>query len=225
MKLKGQKLIVMGGTSGVGLATAKLAKEQGASVIITGREADKAEAARVQIGPEAQAKVFDASDANARNAFFSEIGPFDHLILTLSGGKGAGPFASVTEGDLRAGFDAKFFLHWNLAQASLPTLRRDGSITFISAASARMGNPGTAGLAAINGAIQSLVEPLAAELKPLRVNAVSPGVIDTPWWHGLPDDQRRAIFEQSASASTVGRVGDAGGRSGGNRLRSWATAS
>jgi NAD(P)-dependent dehydrogenase (short-subunit alcohol dehydrogenase family) len=120
------------------------------------------------------------------------------------GGKGAGPFASVSEHDLREGFDAKFF-HWALAQASLNTLRETDSITFITAASARVGNPRTAGLAAINDAIQALVKPRAAELKPIRVNAVSPGIIETPWWNRLGQEERFAALKRIAAATPAGR--------------------
>jgi NAD(P)-dependent dehydrogenase (short-subunit alcohol dehydrogenase family) len=86
-------------------------------------------------------------------------------------------------------------------------LRADGSVTIISAASARAAFAGTAGLAAANGALEAMVAPLAVELAPLRVNAVSPGVIDTQWWDGMPADQRRAYFEAVAAVTPVRRVG------------------
>ncbi len=94
-----------------------------------------------------------------------------------SGGVGAGPFATLARDDLAHGFDAKFWIQWQCAQAALPYLREQGSITFVIANSARMGNPGTSGLAAINGSLAAMVLPLAHELGPVRVNAVSPGVI------------------------------------------------
>jgi NAD(P)-dependent dehydrogenase (short-subunit alcohol dehydrogenase family) len=77
----------------------------------------------------------------------------------------------------------------------------------ISAASARAGYPGSAALAAVNGAVEALVRPLAVELAPLRINAVSPGVIDTHWWHVLPEEQRQGFFAATAAASPAGRVG------------------
>ena len=84
-----------------------------------------------------------------------------------------------------------------------------GSITMISAASARAALPGTVTLAAVNGAIERMVSPLAAELAPVRVNAVSPGIIDTPWWSFLPDDQRQAQFTAAAGSVPAGRIGTA----------------
>lgn len=86
-------------------------------------------------------------------------------------------------------------------QAALPQLRRDGSVTLVTAASARAAFAGTAGIAAANGALETMVAPLAVELAPLRVNAVSPGVIDTHWWSALPEDQRRAYFESVAASA------------------------
>ncbi len=200
-------IVIMGGTSGIGLATAQLAVNAGANVWITGREQAKAETVQSVLGPTVHVRIFDASDTDATRAFFTEVGPFDHLVLTLSGGKGAGAFTTIVEQDIREGFDAKFFLHWNLAQASLTTLRKDGSITFVTAASARMGNPGTAGLAAINGAIQALVKPLAAELKPIRVNAVSPGIIETSWWNRPGEETSFDALKRMAEATPAGRLG------------------
>jgi NAD(P)-dependent dehydrogenase (short-subunit alcohol dehydrogenase family) len=79
----------------------------------------------------------------------------------------------------------------------------------VSAASAGAPLPGVAGLAAINGALEAMIPALAIELKPIRVNAISPGVIDTPWWHGVPEPDRSALFAQYAAASPVGRIGSA----------------
>jgi NAD(P)-dependent dehydrogenase (short-subunit alcohol dehydrogenase family) len=120
---------------------------------------------------------------------------------------GAGPIAALDEAALRQAFDGKFFAHVKAIQAALPHLRRDGSVTLVTAASARAAFPGTAGLAAANGALETIVAPLAVELAPLRVNAVSPGVIATHWWNAMPEDQRRAYFESVAAVSPVGRVG------------------
>jgi NAD(P)-dependent dehydrogenase (short-subunit alcohol dehydrogenase family) len=140
--------------------------------------------------------------------FAAAMEPVDHLVLALSpGAVGMGPLASLEESALRAAFDGKFFAHLAIVKATLPKLRPGGSVTFISAVSARAAMPGTAGLAAVNGALESVVPPLAAELAPIRVNAVSPGVIDTPWWDGMPEAQRTAFFENTATLSPAGRVG------------------
>jgi NAD(P)-dependent dehydrogenase (short-subunit alcohol dehydrogenase family) len=205
--LSGVRVMIAGGSSGIGLSTAKFLTDYGASVIITGRDVKKLESAHQQLGPSASSVAFDAADSEARAKALASIGKLDHLVISLSGGKGAGTFQALSEADLRTGFDAKFWTHFSLAHEAIPYLSPAGSITFVSAISARAANPGTAGLAAINAAIEGLVKPLAVELKPLRVNAVAPGVVDTPWWNWLSEDQKKATFESFAAATPAGRVG------------------
>jgi NAD(P)-dependent dehydrogenase (short-subunit alcohol dehydrogenase family) len=209
MGLSGRTMVVVGGSSGVGLATAAAAAAAGASVVVAGRDVEKLHAAVAGIGDGARGEPVDAADGAAVAAFFARVGRFDHLVIAASGGAGAGRFADVSREALAGAFDAKFWVQWQCAQAALPYLAADGSITFVTAASARTGNPGTSGLAAVNGALGAMVLPLAHELGPIRVNAVSPGVIDTPWWDRQPAEMKRRFFEQTARTVPVGRVGRA----------------
>lgn len=205
--LHGSRVLIAGGSSGVGLATARLLIECGAAVVINGRDRARLESVQQQLGAQASICAFDGADSDDRARALAGLGTFDHLVVALSGGRGAGPLASLAPADLRSGFEAKFWPHFSLAQEALPYLSPSGSITFVSAISARAANPGTAGLAAINSAIEGLVKPLAVELRPRRVNAVSPGVIDTPWWNWMQADQKQAAFNKFAAATPAGRVG------------------
>ncbi|RQP23424.1 SDR family oxidoreductase [Piscinibacter terrae] len=205
--LKDQKVVVLGGSSGVGLAVVKQAAADGAQVIAAGRDARRLDEALAGITGEVSGEVLDANDRTALDAFFARTGRVDHLVLTLSGGEGAGPFAQLDLDALRRGFEAKFWPQLQAAQASLPVLRAGGSITFVTAVSARIARPGTAGLAAINGALEAMVGSLARELAPTRVNAVSPGVIDTAWWSRVPEEARRAVFDEQQASLPAGRVG------------------
>jgi NAD(P)-dependent dehydrogenase (short-subunit alcohol dehydrogenase family) len=208
MSFDGQRIVVIGASAGIGEATAGAFAAQGAAVVITGRSKDRLDQAAQRIGHPVEVAELDATDRGALDAFFATNGTIDHLILTASpGAVGAGPFASLDEAALRQAFDGKFFAHVKAIQAALPRLRADGSVTIVSAASARAAFPGTAALAAANGALETIVAPLAVELAPLRVNAVSPGVIDTHWWHGMPADQRRGYFEAVAAVTPVRRIG------------------
>ena len=208
MSFDGQRVVVIGASAGIGEATAKAFAARGASVTITGRSKDRLDQAAQRIGYPVAVAELDATDRAALDAFFAGATTVDHLVLTASpGAVGVGPFADLDEAALRQAFDGKVFAHVKAFQAALPRLRQDGSVTIVSAASARSAFAGTAGLAAANGALEALVAPLAVELAPLRVNAVSPGVIDTHWWNGMPDDQRRAFFGAAAAATPVRRVG------------------
>ena len=202
-----QHAIIVGGSSGIGLATARQLLALGHKVTITGRSEARLEAAKTKLSGDLSALVLDAADTASLPDAFSRIGAFDHLVLALGSGKGAGPFASVRLDDMRQGFEEKVFPHFAAAQAALSFLAKDGSITFISAVTAQAAMPGTAGIGAANAAVAALVPILAAELRPLRVNGVSPGVIDTPWWDFLTEEQKEPVFADYAAKTPVGRVG------------------
>jgi NAD(P)-dependent dehydrogenase (short-subunit alcohol dehydrogenase family) len=208
MSFDGQRVIIVGGSAGIGEAAARAFAAAGGQVTITGRAKPRLDAAAQRIGYPVQVAEFDATDDAAVAGFFGGALTFDHLVLAAGPrAVGSGPFDSLDEGALRQAFDGKFFAHLKVLRAARPRLRADGSVTVVSAVSARAAYPGAAGLAAVNGALEAVVPTLAVELAPLRVNAVSPGVIDTQWWDVLPDEQRAGFFRAVAAASPVRRVG------------------
>lgn len=197
------RVVVMGGTSGIGLATARRMAAEGAEVIVTGRDEGRL-AAVADTVPGALAERVDGTDEEAVSAFFARVGPLDHLVLAFSpGALGFGPLAETAPADVRGVFEGKLFAYLHAVRQARVT----GSVTMVSAASARGAMPGTVVLAAVNGAIERVVPPLAAELAPVRVNAVSPGVIDTPWWSFLPDEARAAAYAEVAKDLPARRVG------------------
>jgi NAD(P)-dependent dehydrogenase (short-subunit alcohol dehydrogenase family) len=203
--LAGRRAVIVGGSSGIGFATAQCLRRLGAEVTIGGRDRVRLADAQSRLGDDVKIVEMDARSRASTEAAFTAIGPIDDVIIAASGGKGAGPFRELAEDELRKAFDAKFWAHWNTAQSALRTLEATGTLTFVVAASSRFANPGTAGLAAVNGAIDAMVPTLARELAPIRVNGVSPGVIDTPWWNGF--ENREAIFAAYADAVPAGRIG------------------
>lgn len=200
--------LVIGGTSGVGLATARQLQQQGLTVHIAGRTQAKLDALS-NSDPELVGHRVDATDGGAVAAVAADLAPIDCLIVTLSGSGGTGPIADLDLRALRTAFDEKFWGHITAVQSCVPHMSRNASITLIGAVTARTGMPATAGIAAINGAVEAMVKPLAVELAPIRVNAVSPGFIDTPWWSGMPDDAREEFFDQAGQALPVGHVATA----------------
>ena len=197
------RALIMGGTSGIGLATAEHLSSAGIDVTVTGRDLVKLAGLD---GKFAGAEQLDGTDLGAVSAFFERFGSFEHLVLAFSPGAiGAGPIREISMNDFEGAFTAKLFAYVHAIREARVT----GSVTMISAASARAALPGTVTLAAVNGAIERIVSPLAAELAPVRVNAVSPGVVDTPWWSFLPEDQRQAQFDEAAASVPAGRIATA----------------
>jgi NAD(P)-dependent dehydrogenase (short-subunit alcohol dehydrogenase family) len=197
------KVVIAGGSSGIGLATARLLSET-FQVTVTGRNAARLQSAR---DTNINTAAVDSTDRKTLDTFFKTHGPFHHLVLALSGAKGGGTFADLSLQQLREGFEGKFWPHLETLQAALPHLSSGGSITFITATSATAKLHGTSGLAAINGALEIMVPILGKELKPLRVNAVSPGVVDTAWWDFLPTADKQQAFEYWGTQTLAGRVG------------------
>jgi NAD(P)-dependent dehydrogenase (short-subunit alcohol dehydrogenase family) len=202
-----ERVVIVGGTSGIGLATAQRLVDGGREVIVTGRNTAKLATALDQLGKNATGQAVDAREPAALTEFFSALGPIDHVVVTATGPSGTVPFTELTLPDLQAGVEGKLLAHTAVAHAALPVLRKDGSLTLISAASAGAAMPTTAHLAAVNAGVEAMVPVLAAELKPLRVNAVSPGVVDTPWWDFLEPEARQQAFAGIAAATPAGRIG------------------
>jgi NAD(P)-dependent dehydrogenase (short-subunit alcohol dehydrogenase family) len=207
MTIKNDHAVIIGGSSGIGLATAHRLLDEGMKVTIAGRDNNRLDAAISRLQGNVTAISFDATDRAQVEPFFEDIDRFDHLVLTFGSGRGLGAFRQLDLAEVRRGFEEKVWPHLHCAQVASKVIRKEGSMTFISAVTAQMAAPGTAGLAAANGVLTTLTPLLAAELRPLRVNAVCPGVIDTPWWTFLPENQRKAAFLDYAGKTPVGRVG------------------
>jgi NAD(P)-dependent dehydrogenase (short-subunit alcohol dehydrogenase family) len=207
MSLLNQSILVIGGSSGMGLASAKRLAQAGASVIIAARSTAKLERALQVLPKGAIARVIDFTDRASLDKAMTEIGALDHLVLAGAGNPAWGKFCEVKAEALKRAIDTKLIGYWNALQSALPVLRRDGSVTMLTGAASRAAMPGTAGLAAVNGAINCLAVTLAKELAPLRVNVISPGLVDTPAYDAMPATAKRALFDGAAASLPVGHTG------------------
>lgn len=202
MVLAGKKVVVIGGSSGIGLATAELAKNEGADVVIASRSPERLKAAGEKFG--AAAIPTDVTSDESVTSLFRNCGPVDHVVVTAAQLR-TGPFKTVPMDDVRATMESKFWGAWRVARAA--DIRAGGSLTLVTGYLSIRPRPGAAIVSAVNGALESLTRGLALELAPVRVNAVSPGTIDTPIRSSMPEAARRDMLAKTAAALPVGRVG------------------
>lgn len=178
-KFENQKIVVVGGSSGIGYAVAQKALNAGAQVVIASRSDERLGTAARQLGECVQTEVVDASDELSVADFFRRVGHFDHLVVTIKPPLPSGRFLENEVGAAIAAFDAKFWGQYRLAKLGAPYIRQNGSIIFTSGIAARRGYPGYAAVSAMNAATEALAQAIAVELAPIRVNTVCPGFVDT----------------------------------------------
>jgi NAD(P)-dependent dehydrogenase (short-subunit alcohol dehydrogenase family) len=204
---KEQKIVVIGGSSGMGLATAKRLAQEGAHVVIASRSEEKLKTALHEIEGKAEAKSLDFTDEEAVRSFFEWVGRFDHLVLMGAGLPAWGNFQEIQTAALESAFKTKFWGYFFCAKYAVPYLRENGSILFTIGGAARSAIPSTAGLAAVNGAIMCMAFTLAKELAPIRVNILSPGLVDTPAYNWMSEEEKQGFYEQVGGNLPVGRLG------------------
>jgi NAD(P)-dependent dehydrogenase (short-subunit alcohol dehydrogenase family) len=202
MLLKGKKVVVVGGSSGIGLSTAELAKREGADVIVASRNVAKLDAVAEKLNAIAIPADVTSDDSVAK--LFRNCGPVDHVVVTAAQLR-TGPFKTVSMEDVRSTMEGKFWGAWRVAKSA--EIRPGGSLTLVSGYLSIRPRPNSAIISVANGALESLARALALEFAPVRVNAVSPGIIDTPIRAAMPEQARREMLAQTAAKLPVGRVG------------------
>ncbi|AIF53966.1 SDR family oxidoreductase [Pelosinus sp. UFO1] len=206
--LQGKRIVIIGGSSGIGLETARLAIGQGAKVTIASRSKEKLQKAKEQLGGNITSYVLDTSQEDKMKEFFETVGSFDHLVVTAAETSG-GPFLEADAAKDHQMFENKFWGQYYAAKYGAPYLSANGSITLFSGVVAFKAMVGSATLGAINAAVANLGKTLALELAPLRVNVVSPGIIDTPSRSKMPVEARNSFYNGLASKLPVQRIGQA----------------
>jgi NAD(P)-dependent dehydrogenase (short-subunit alcohol dehydrogenase family) len=204
LKLKGQRVVVIGGTSGMGLGAVRAAAEAGAEVIAAGR---RPTAERESHPSQIRHAVVDVTDAESIKALFDRAGEIDHLFVTATPSGGTGAFLEQDLAAAQRFMHGKFFGSWAAARHAAPNIRDGGSITFLSGGMAVRPRPGATLVAATFAAVEALSRALAVELGPLRVNTIRPGLIDSPMWDFLDQDARRRFMQHARETLPVRRVG------------------
>jgi NAD(P)-dependent dehydrogenase (short-subunit alcohol dehydrogenase family) len=204
-ELTNQIVIVVGGTSGMGLAIARLTKSRGASVTVASRSSDKVAAVATELG--AAGKPIDTSDEASVRDFFAAVGPVDHLIVTGSSVRtGTLKDAPLADGEFT--FRSKFFGPYLCAKYA--QMNPTGSITLFSGILSRRPGQNDAVLAGVNAAVEAMGRALARDLAPVRVNTISPGMTrDTGAYLSMPEAAREGMYSAIAGKLLVGHVGTA----------------
>jgi NAD(P)-dependent dehydrogenase (short-subunit alcohol dehydrogenase family) len=202
--LAGQTVVVIGGSAGIGLATARRARAEGADVIVTGRNPERLEQAARELGARSSA-AFDAADPDRLAEFLGDLPtPIDHVMVT-AGGPYYAPLAEIDFAQARRAMDEHFWLAVHLARAAVGAVRPGGTLLFMGVAGMRPA-VGLSVTAALGAALRTLVAGLALEVAPVRVNLIAAGFVDTPLSASLLGDQLDARREQLGATLPIGRV-------------------
>ncbi|GBD49729.1 SDR family oxidoreductase [Methylopila sp. Yamaguchi] len=208
MKLQGKKVVLLGGTSGIGLAVAQAATAEGAEAVIASSNPGRVDEALAALPAGSTGTVVDLLDADAIARFFETVGAFDHLVYTAGEGLKLSPLASMSLDEARTFFELRYWGALGAAKAAHGKLRPGGSIIFTSGIAGARPAPGWSVAASICSAMEGLTRALAVELAPLRVNIVSPGVVRSPLWRGMDDEVRSAFYADQADRLPVRHVGE-----------------
>jgi NAD(P)-dependent dehydrogenase (short-subunit alcohol dehydrogenase family) len=202
--LQGSRVLVVGRGSGIARAAALLARAEGAEVVVAGRDRAKLASAYDDSGITAEA--VDISDDASISELAGRIGTLDHVVSTASA-RARGALPDLERANLRQSLDTKVLGPVMLAKYLAPQVHPDGSFVLFSGVNAFKVNVGYLGVAITNGAVDFLTRSLAVELAPIRVNAISPGVIDTGAWDPMGDEGKQAFFEHVCATNPAGRIG------------------
>lgn len=203
-----QRIVIMGGSSGIGLAAVQQAAAQGAEVWCLGRSQERLDKLKEELPDNVNLVPMDTHDQSALAAFFNKLGSIDHLVSAATGAQRTiAPYMEMTEDQYSAAFD-KFWGYNRIIRAAVPHLNPRGSICLVSGTPARKAKINMSSISSVGAAVEALVRSLALELAPKRVNVVAPGVIETGMfdWAG---DNKAAMLEQIGKNILLGRVGQA----------------
>ena len=204
-ELLGQTVVLIGGSAGIGLETARRARSEGADVIITGRNRDRLTQAASDVGAQRTA-AFDANDAASLENFFRELPtPIDHVMVT-AGGSYYSPLAEIDFAKVRGAFDEHLVLPLQIARQAVARVRPGGTLVFMAGAGARRPGIGLTIAGILSAGLPALIANLALELAPIRVNLIAAGFVDTPLSASLLGDDLEQRRNQLRAVLPIRRV-------------------
>ena len=206
LPLAGSRVVVMGGASGFGLATARGAAHAGARVTVMSHSADSLAGAADELPADVETHAVSALDERALRAAFDRIGDFDHLVYTAADKPLSGPMTTLPVAQVRRAFETRFFGAVTTVDAAVGHVQR--SITLTSGAASVRPRSTSGVLASVCGVMEGYMRSLALELAPVRVNLVRPGFTKTGMWSALDDEARQALFTRGTDTSLVGHVAE-----------------
>ena len=204
-----KRVVIIGGSSGIGLAVAEEAASQGADVVIVSSKAERVQEAIQSIGGNVRGEAVDVFDEKSVESFFTNIGAFDHLVFTAGESLQLHELADTDLKQARHAFELRYWAALAAVKYGSPHIRKGGSIVLTTGVAGRRPHKGWAVAASVCGTIEALTRALAVELAPIRVNAVPPGVVRTNLWQNMSADEREQLFESVGKRLPVGRVGEA----------------
>src|SRR6476660_9939092 len=208
-ELSEKRIVVLGGSSGIGSAVAQQVAARGARAIIASSNADRVKQAVATLDGHAEGHTLDLSNERDIQNFFHKIGDFDHLVFTAGDMLQLNELAATDLTKARHAFELRYWAPLATVKYASPHIRKDGSIVLTTGVAGRRPHKGWTVVASICGTIEALTRALAVELAPIRVNAVSPGVVRTNLWQSMNADAREHLYESVGKSLLVGRVGEA----------------
>jgi NAD(P)-dependent dehydrogenase (short-subunit alcohol dehydrogenase family) len=206
MSLQGQNIAIVGGSSGIGFETARLALQQGANVTIAGRSEEKLEKAKFHLIGNVRTVVADVTDEVSVQRIFAGLDRVDHGFIP-AGGLSMGKILDTDPNEFRQGLEERIFGALYVVRAAAPKMPKQGSIVLISGVRADRPIPGTTMTTVGVAAAEALTRSLALELAPIRVNAVAPGWTDTPLVSNVLGDNYDAVIRSVSEKIPVRRIG------------------
>jgi NAD(P)-dependent dehydrogenase (short-subunit alcohol dehydrogenase family) len=208
-ELRNKRVVILGGSSGIGLAVAQQAAERGAELVIASSNAQRVQQAAASLGGKAEGHALDLTDERAIQAFFEKLGSFDHLVFTAGDTLHLSELATADLKKARQAFELRYWAALAAVKYSSTHIRTGGSIVLTTGIAGQRPFKGWVVAASVCGTIEALTRALAVELAPLRVNAVSPGVVRTNLWQNMTEQEREGMYESIGKKLLVGRAGEA----------------